>query len=579
MAQTSGFFNALQVEGVYDRKYNADDYCNNLAVVISNGVLRTANDDLKVTAAGMVATVATGRAWINGHYYMSDTPYVFAAVTAPIGGSRYDRVMLRLNTNLAARSISLIYVEGEASNNPVKPAPTRSENIYDLVLADIYVEANATSVSVTDTRSDKNICGWVYSTSGDNSFFTSLEGTFYDWFESAKDTLSSVTLFKRYTQKITLAEQGSAVAFNIPQYDADTCFMEVYVNGILETRYTVNNTVITFAGLLIVGTVIQINVYKSIDGTGIMSVSDEITELQNQVASLTSASKFSYTCTGLNDNISLSQIAQAFYTGSYTVGTLTAAAEAFLSGLGGNAYLASLPYSAQLEIDVIGSMYANVPFAGNGTEANRYKFFVLGSPAATDKKIVFNFAKSERIYVECGNNTFNTVLGGVNQYIKNANIFATSNGAGCSIQMMIGVSGSKFYFDNCELTVVASNQAIISNTGNFTNCKCTTKGATISRCFDVPTFGFVRINGGTFYAYGTSSVSATVFYITTGVVSGLIMAYNINTPIVAQTGYVQKALAIIYGGKAVIDGVVNYSLTKTGGGLTVTNEIVMNKAD
>lgn len=579
MSQKSGFFNSLYVEGDYDRKYNANDYSDNLAVVIGNGVLRSTNDDLKVTASGMVATVASGRAWIDGHYYFNDSPYSFPAVEAPTGGNRYDRVMLRLDKSLNARNVSLVYVQGTVAVAPQKPSPTRTEEIYDLVLADIYVATNATSVSVTDTRADPTVCGWVYSTSGDNSFFQTLDNTFWSWFNHAKDNLSSVTLFKRYTRSVTLTAASSSITLDIPQYSAASCFLEVYVNGILDTRYTVSGNVITFAGTLTAGTVVTINVYKSIDGTGIMSVADEITELQNAVSTLTGSSKFTYKVTGLNDNIALSQIAAALWSGSYTVGTLSASAEAFLGRIGGNSYLSSMPYGAQVEVDVVGSIYANVPFSGNGTESNRYKYFVLGSETSSEKKIVFNFAKSERIYVECPNQSFNTVLGGVDQYIKNANIYATSNGAGCSVSMMLGVSGSKYYFDNCTLTAVASNQAIISNTGNFTNCKCTTKGATISRCFDVPTFGFVRVNGGTYYAYGTSSMQPTVFYITTGTVAGLIMAYNINTPVVSQTGYVQKYLAIAYSGKCLIDGVVNYSLLKNGAYVTVQNEVVFNKAD
>jgi hypothetical protein len=192
--QKSGFFNALLTNGQYDRTYNANDYCDNLAVVISNGVLRSSGDDLRVTASGMLVTVGVGRAWINGHYYLNDTPFTFAPVSAPIGGTRYDRVFLRLDKNLAVRSVSLVYQQGTASNNPTKPAPVRNDNIYDIVLADIYVGTNATSVTVTDTRGNADICGWVYSTSGDNSFFASLDAAFNAWFDGVKDTLSSVTL-------------------------------------------------------------------------------------------------------------------------------------------------------------------------------------------------------------------------------------------------------------------------------------------------------------------------------------------------------------------------------------------------
>ena len=184
--QRSGFFNATRnADGTIDERfcYNANDYCDNLAVVISNGVLRGVGDDLKVSAAGMVVTVGIGRAWINGHYYFNDTPHTFAAVSAPIGGTRYDRVFLRLNKSLAVRSVSLVYQQGEASNNPTAPAPVREGDIYDIVLADIYVGTNATSLTVTDTRGNADVCGWVYSTSGDNSFFESLDAAFDAWFK------------------------------------------------------------------------------------------------------------------------------------------------------------------------------------------------------------------------------------------------------------------------------------------------------------------------------------------------------------------------------------------------------------
>ena len=234
--QKSGFFNALYANGEYDRKYNANDYCDNLAVVISNGVLRSTEDDLKVTANGMVVTVGVGRAWINGHYYFNDTAFELATVSAPAGGTRYDRVVLRLNTALAARSVSLVYLQGTAGYSPTKPAPVRTGDIYDIVLADIFVGTNATSLVVTDTRGDADVCGWVYSTSGDNSFFESLDGAFDEWLGEKKDTLASVTLFKRYNWRTVLETSTNAVAFSIPQYDEETCFLEVYTNGILSTE-------------------------------------------------------------------------------------------------------------------------------------------------------------------------------------------------------------------------------------------------------------------------------------------------------------------------------------------------------
>lgn len=72
MAEHFGFFDALETaDGLYDRTYSARDYSENLATIISNGVLRSTNDDLKVTVNGLTVTVGIGRAWINGCWYHS----------------------------------------------------------------------------------------------------------------------------------------------------------------------------------------------------------------------------------------------------------------------------------------------------------------------------------------------------------------------------------------------------------------------------------------------------------------------------------------------------------------------------
>lgn len=165
MAEHSGFFNALSVNGVYDRTYTANDYTDNLAVVIPNGVYfgEDNTEHLKVTKSGMVLTVQAGRAWINGHYYFNDTAMTLPAVQTLASGSRYDRVMLRMNKNVNTRAINIVYVQGTAATNPTAPEPTRNNNVYDLVLATVKVTAGSSSLTLTDTRADPALCGKVYS--------------------------------------------------------------------------------------------------------------------------------------------------------------------------------------------------------------------------------------------------------------------------------------------------------------------------------------------------------------------------------------------------------------------------------
>lgn len=577
MAQKSGFFNALNINGVYDRKYNANDYCDNLAVIISNGVLRSENDDLKVTASGLVVTVAAGRAWIEGHYYYNDSAYSFAAIVPPVGGKRYDRVMLRLDSNLVTRSISLVYVQGEASNSPIKPAPTRENGVFDLVLADIYVDTNTTEVVVTDTRSDADLCGWVYSVAGDGAFFTSLDNSFNEWFEGARDTLSSVTLFKRYSWKTTLAAAGSQVAFNIPQYDADTCFAEVYVNGIFDTRNTINDNVITFDGTLVAGTVVAVNVYKSIDGTGIQTVADEITELQNDVAALEANANFTYKLTGLNDNIALSEIAQVLLADTWNVSDISATALAFLQQIGGQTFFNSLSSFGQVTIKVVGSkLQCATPFDGTGIQDSRFKWFSLGAVESKDKKVVFDFANCGQINVPIAAQSYNIIFFGTDLFINNANVQVSGSG---NVDIVASSTEEGYInFNDCKFNVAAYGNISVATNGTFTNCKavCASSAGNVL-LFNPKTTSLVRLIGGTYFAYkALSNKIAAICNIASGANNAVIMAHNINCPTLTRQGYYQQYLANSASGKIYINGVVS-TMTSNGNYNEITGQVWKSK--
>lgn len=526
--QKSGFFNALLTNGEYDRKYNANDYCDNLAVVISNGVLRSGNGDLKVTAAGMVVTVDVGRAWINGHYYLNDTPYSFAAVSAPIGGTRYDRVFLRLNKNLAVRSVSLVYQQGEAADSPTKPEPVREGDIYDLVLADIFVGTNATSVTVTDRRSNVDLCGWVYSTSGDDSFFTGLDQDFSEWFEEKKNTLSSVTLFKRYNWRTVLESATNTVTFNIPQYDAETCFIEVYVNGILETDgvgYTAAASVLTFDGTLVAGTEIEIKCYKSIDGTGIMSVADEITELQNAVAALNTTGNYEYICNGVDDNVKLSEIAQAWLNGGADYGSKT--------------------------IKVYGTFGATAAYAGGGTSTNPYRWFSVGSDEAKNRRITFDFSNCGQISLPITGGTHNTVFHGYNAHIIGASVIVNQTATETVIRVFNSTAGA-VYAENCRFWITSYRDSRVGQTGTFNNCRASVANVINNTyCFLPFTDSLLRINGGEYYAYSGSS-SAQSAVVGQSAANAVSILNGVNAPTLARSGFYQTNSVLQWAGGGVL---------------------------
>lgn len=556
--QKSGFFNALLANGEYDRKYNANDYCDNLAVVISNGVLRSGDDDLKVSAAGMVVTVGVGRAWINGHYYLNDTPYSFAMVSAPIGGTRCDRVFLRLNNSLSVRSVSLVYQQGEAADTPTPPAPVREGDIYDLVLADIYVGTNATTLTVTDTRADADLCGWVYSTSGDNSFFTSLDAAFDAWFTEKKNALSSVTLFKRYNWRNVLADAANSVTFNIPQYDAETCIIEVFVNGMIKTEtadYTLSGSVIVFNGTLVAGTEIEVKCYKSIDGTGIMSVADEITELQNAVSALNTAGKYQYMCNGYDDNVKLSEIAQAWLNDGDAV--------------------------AITEIKVYGKFGASAPYAGTGSEDAGYQWLALGLRESSQRKIIFDFSAVEEMYITCRENTKNIIFYGADVRVIGARVQAVGYGTTTNVIMFSGRNGD-INAENCNFTISTTGTATVAESGTFTNCNTwiTSTSKAAATFAPVTSSRPVIVFGGNHYAYCGDSTNyhASVFYTAAGAANAVIMAYGVTLPTVARTAFYQTNGARINAGKVYISGIVTTLALTKDANCEVVGHIQINKA-
>lgn len=303
MSLKSGFYNAVEVEtGVYDRVYSADEYTNFYSAFLRDGVRRSGADDLKCTASGLVITINAGFAICGSKWIHNDTAATLPTITPPTGSySRIDGVFLHVDTNEETRAASFVYRTGTPAATPEPPTKDTASGVFELCLCYVNVAPNASSVSITDKRGDAAVCGWVMSPVGYDDYFMQFENEFADymesaqnafdsWFANARETLAVATLFKQYTQYIQAAETISTAEIEIVQYDpTGVDILQVYVNGMLlisGTDYTVNNKLITFTIPKIAGTEILIVVYKSIDGTGLGSVSDEVTQLQTDVAGL-----------------------------------------------------------------------------------------------------------------------------------------------------------------------------------------------------------------------------------------------------------------------------------------------------
>lgn len=522
MSLKSGFYNALLVDGDYDRKYNADDYSNNMGAIIRSGVLRDANNGFKVTASGLVLSVAPGRAWIEGRWAYLDTPYTFSAVEPPVGDwSRIDSVALRLNVNESVRAMSLVYTQGTAAETPTAPEPVRTGGIYDIVLAHVSTSPGSNRLAVKDQRGNADICGWVTSPVGYDDYFANLDSAFNDWFNEVKNTLASTTLFKQYTWRTVLTSAASSVIFNIPQYDpTGVDIIQVYVNGLLEVAgidYTLNNSTITFGtggggtGTKVAGTEIVVICYKSIDGTGLGSVSDRITALEEQVNAIDTVSDYTYVCNGVNDNVKLSELAQTWLNGGTDYGSKT--------------------------IKVVGTFGATAAYAGDGSSTSPYRWFSLGAGTAKNRRITFDFSACSQISFACADDTYNIVFYGLEVNIIGANVVATG---GAFISMFSTADNTIANAEKCRFWIT-SQSGYIARGGTFKDCRVSlTTTVENAYVFYVLSAGLLRLHGGEYYAYSPSAKTSAVVYVSSGQTDAVVTTYSINCPAITRSGYVQS---------------------------------------
>ncbi len=523
MAEYSGFFNAyVDASGNYDRHYKAEDYCDNLAIVLSDGVKRGADDDLKISANGLNLTMAAGRAFIKGHYYYNSTPLEFDPLTAPTGGARYDRVILRLDNTVEVRNVSAMILTGTAAAVPTKPPITRNDDIYDIVLADVFIEANAGSVTLIDQRGNNEVCGWLYSTSGDDSFFTSLDNSFNLWFDNLREDIATTTLDVEYKQLTVMTAAGTTVNITIPQFDPDVNYnMAVYVNGAImaeDTDYTINGRSLRFTKTLNNGTKVLIVLTMSKDGRGIPSIVDDVTELQDKVAALEQGiayAEYNYICNGSTDNVEISNIVQTFLN-------------------------AGTDYR-DLHINIYGTFGAIAPVDGAGTSSNPYIFIKAGKGTATNRRCFLDFSNCSQITFPCDvPSAYYIGFWGLNIYLKNANVIMNNEQA--IIHMTSTADNTRVYAENCRFWITASN-GYIARGGNFINCRCsvTAVGSGAPFVFRVLSAGFLKVTGGEYYCYNKKpQIPSTVIGVSSDATNAVVITYAMSIPKVARSGYYQS---------------------------------------
>lgn len=196
MAEQSYFFDAVLVDGVYDRAYSAKDLAKYMADVLGNGVLFNTSSALQVFASsGMRVQLSMGTAFIKGQRYHNDNTLNLTIPTASGSLDRIDRIVIRLD--YPNRKISAIVLSGTPSSNPQAPSLVRTEDVYDICVAEIRVSRGATSITqaqISDTRLQSSLCGVVTGVIEQidaTTLYVQLAQQFNAWFATIQGQLSS----------------------------------------------------------------------------------------------------------------------------------------------------------------------------------------------------------------------------------------------------------------------------------------------------------------------------------------------------------------------------------------------------
>lgn len=162
MAFYSGFFNSKGL----DRTYTAEDFTSYLSSIICNGILDTYGQNFKLTAAnsGLGVVLGTGKAWINGHYFINDSRYVIDLTSYQDESlPRYVGIAIYLDTTESVRSVTLRLFPGTPAESPQLPTIPQDEDHVRLLMYAVRMNPGASRITESDWfdyREDSNVCGY-----------------------------------------------------------------------------------------------------------------------------------------------------------------------------------------------------------------------------------------------------------------------------------------------------------------------------------------------------------------------------------------------------------------------------------
>lgn len=234
----SGFFNSnitgYDDEGmpIYDRAEDATFFAEYFKSFIGNGIYYNSSSNLQVlTSNGMKIKVKGGKCFINGILGWQEAEEAEAEITIDNSDTtlnRIDRIVVRLDES--NRNIEIKVKKGTPALEPTAPTLQRSEDIYELALADIRINKNVSTITqanITDLRLNSELCGIVTSVVekiDTTTLFNQFTTGFQEWFDSVKDILNEEDTTKIASEILALKNQVGLLKLDLIDKDIQVNF-------------------------------------------------------------------------------------------------------------------------------------------------------------------------------------------------------------------------------------------------------------------------------------------------------------------------------------------------------------------
>lgn len=296
MALTSGFFNALN----HDRLYDASQMSSLFDGIIKDGIFSEVGDKFicRASGDGLVVDVGSGRAWFNHVWVNNDTDYPIELEEAEVVLNRIDAVVIEINSTVEVRDGYIRIVKGTPSSNAQKPEMTHNDELNQYPLCYVSMTAGKQIINDEDIENAVGldatpfVTGLMQVTSTEelvtqwqdqwNQWISNMEQSGETWTEEQQEAFAAYV--RNFEMTMNAFEGSASEAFNnwfqgLQDIldDATAGHLQNEIDALSEREFNHYNSLDTS----------NISISKSLDGT------TTISETTSEAAKTTRISKSS----------------------------------------------------------------------------------------------------------------------------------------------------------------------------------------------------------------------------------------------------------------------------------------------